>query len=96
MKPRITINTNQDGELELWVNEAGRDLLMRQLGQLGEHNDHFHLGPEGLSEVPLQLRPYRDGDQIIEYAKVLFRTDAWDATYFPHVIDGDAIEDEGI
>jgi len=29
MKPRITISKSQDGELEIWLNEAGRDLLVR-------------------------------------------------------------------
>jgi hypothetical protein len=29
MKPRITINTNETGELELWLNPEGRDMLVR-------------------------------------------------------------------
>lgn len=48
MKPRITINTNKEGELELWVNELGRDLLVRELQHLSERSDHFHFGPEEL------------------------------------------------
>jgi hypothetical protein len=48
MKPRITINTTADGELEIWVNEAGRDLLVKELQHLSERSDHFHLHPEGM------------------------------------------------
>jgi hypothetical protein len=87
MKPRITISTNNEGELEIWLNEAGRDLLVRELQGLSEQSDHFHLGPESDDgEVPLQTTPYRDGDDIIEWAKVMLRTDEWDAAYFPHVL----------
>ena len=89
MKPRITINSNTDGELEIWLNEAGRDLLVTELQQLSEGSDHFHLGPEEFGgEVPVQTRPYRDGDKIIEWGKVMLRPDRWDAEYFPHVLEG--------
>jgi len=88
MKPRITINTSAEGELEISLNEAGRDLLMRELQHLSESSDHFHFGPEDFgSEVPVRNRPYRKGDKIIEYGKVMFRPDKWDAEYFPHVLD---------
>ena len=87
MKPRITINTNRDGELEMWLNPAGRDLLVRQLQSLNEKCDHFHFGPENLDgEVPVQSTAYREGDQILEFGKVMFRPDAWDAEHFPHVL----------
>ena len=87
MKPRITINTNGRGELEVWLNEAGRDLLVQELRHLTERSDHFHLASESEgAEVPLQTTPYRDGDEVFEWAKVMLRTDAWDATHFPHVI----------
>jgi len=87
MKPRITISTSAEGELEIHVNEAGRDLLVRELQHLSERTDHFHFGPEDLDgEVPVQNRPYRDGDRVIEWGKVLFRPDDWDARYFPHVL----------
>jgi hypothetical protein len=89
MRPRITINQNKDGELEIWLNEAGRDLLVRELQHLSEQNDHFHLGPEEFDgEVPVQTRPYRKEDKILEWGKVMFRADAWDAQYFPHVFEG--------
>jgi hypothetical protein len=87
MKPRITINTNKDGELEIWLNEAGRDLLVKELQHLSQQSDHFHFGPEDLdSEVPVQSRPYREGDHIIEWGKVMLRPDEWDAQHFPHVM----------
>ena len=86
--PRITLNRNAAGELEVWLNESGRDLLVRELAQLSERNDHFHLGPkEHGGEVPVRTRAYRDGDEIIDWAKVMFRPDHWDAEHFPHVLD---------
>jgi hypothetical protein len=88
MKPRITINTNGDGELEISLNEAGRDLLVRELQQLSQRSDHFHFGPEEFGgEVPVQTRAYREGDRIIEWGKVMLRPDEWDARYYPHVLD---------
>jgi hypothetical protein len=88
MKPRITINMTRDGELEISLNHAGRDLLVRELQRLSEHSDHFHLGPEDLdSEVPVRNRAYRTDDQVIEWGKVMFRPDDWDARYYPHVLD---------
>jgi hypothetical protein len=90
MKPRITINSNKDGELEIWPNEAGRDLLVKELQHLSERSDHFHFGPEKFDgEVPIQTRAYREGDVIIECGNVMLRPDEWDAQYFPHV-RGDA------
>jgi hypothetical protein len=87
MKARITISTNKDGELELWLNPTGRDLLVQELQHLGEKSDHFHLGPEEFAgEVPVQTIPYRDSDEIIEWGKVYFRPDEWDQEYFPHVL----------
>jgi hypothetical protein len=90
MTPRITINTNKDGELEIWLNPAGRDLLVRELQNLNTGSDHFHFGPEEFDgEVPVQHTAYRDGDRIIEWGKVLFRPDDWDAVHFPHVLNAD-------
>jgi hypothetical protein len=87
MKARITINMNKGGELEIWLNEEGCDLLVRELQRLGEKNDHFHLMPENMGEVGVSNRPYRDGDTVIEWGKVMFRTEEWDARYFPHVLE---------
>ena len=33
---RPVINSNKDGELEIWLNEAGRDLLVKELQCLSE------------------------------------------------------------
>jgi hypothetical protein len=88
MKPRITITARHtDGLLEIWVNEAGRDLLVEGLQSLNEKWDHFHLGTEETAmDVPVQTIPYRDGDVAHARGKVLFRPDKWDAEYFPHVL----------
>ena len=91
MKPRVTINTNENGELEMWLNPAGRDLLVQELQNLSEASDHFHFGPEYLDEeVPVQSVAYRKGDHIIEFGKVLFRPDQWDAEHFPQVLASSA------
>ena len=91
MAPRITINTNQDGELEIWLNPAGRDLLVSELQHLSQQSDHFHLQPHSFDgEVPVRNIAYREGDQMIEWGKVLFRPDEWDAQHFPHVLATDS------
>jgi hypothetical protein len=90
VKARITLNLTVGGELEIWLNEEGRDLLVRKLQALGETNDHFHLAPSGMGEVEVSKRPYQPTDRVIEWGKVLFRTDEWDRRYFPHVLDEDA------
>jgi hypothetical protein len=90
MSPRITINRNKDGELEIWLNEAGRDVLVKELQHLSETSDHFHFMPSDLgagAEVAVRSRPYREDDEIIEWGKVMFRPDRWDAEHFPHVLD---------
>jgi hypothetical protein len=90
MKPRITISTNDDGGLEIYLNPLGRDWLVRELQHLTDRSDHFHLGAECLdSEVPLQSVPYCLGDHIFQRGKVLFRPDQWDAEHFPHVLATD-------
>jgi hypothetical protein len=88
MQPRITISRSKDGELEIWLNPTGRDLLVRELQHLNERNDHFHLMPDDMpGEVPTRGRAYREGDQVFQWGKVLFRPDDWDARYYPHVLD---------
>lgn len=84
MPPRITVNMTGDGELEIWVNPQGRDLLVQELLKLSEGNDHFHLSPSG--EVDTRTKPYRSTDEIIWAGKVLFRTDEWDREHYPHVM----------
>jgi hypothetical protein len=85
MQARITLNINAAGEFELWLNPEGRDLLVKQLLALSETSDHFHLMPIA-SDVEVSTRSYRPGDKLIEYGKVLFRLDEWDAKHFPHVL----------
>ena len=87
MPARITMNLNASGEFELWLNPEGRDALVKKLQGLSETSDHFHLGPPSVSEVEVSVRPYRSDDQLLTWGKILFRTDAWDAEYFPHVLD---------
>ena len=65
MAARIHINRNRYGEVELWLNEEGRELLVQELRKLGPEHDHFHLGPSGQeTEVPLQKVPYRYEDEV--------------------------------
>ena len=90
MKPRITMNTDADGVLEIWLNEQGRDLLVRELQALSEKSDHFHLGSFGGADVQVKDRAYRPTDTVLHAGKVLFRTDEWDRRYFPHVIEDPA------
>ena len=84
MKPRITINLTADGELEIWLNAAGRDVLVRELNALNERNEQFHLFPGG--EIDTSAIAYRPTDKVIWSGKVLFRTDECDREHFPHVM----------
>ena len=87
MKPRITLSIDPNGELQIWLNESGRDLFVRELQALSTTSDHFHLGPENLdSEVPVQTIAYNEGDRVLDWGKVMIRTDDWDARYYPHVL----------
>jgi hypothetical protein len=59
MAARITINLTAKGELEIWLNEEGRDLLVRELQHLSEKSDHFHFGPAEIGEVEVSSLRYR-------------------------------------
>lgn len=85
--PRITMNTTPGGELEIWLNKEGRDLLVRELTGLSETSDHFHLGTFEGAEIAIGARAYRPTDTILHVGKVLFRPDEWDRTHFPHVME---------
>ena len=89
MSIRITLSMTDDGEFELYINPEGRDTLVKELLSLNEKNDHFHLGAYEGAEIELKETPYRPTDRIIYTGKVLFRTDDWDRTYFPHVMQKD-------
>jgi len=86
MASRITLNLTADGELEIWLNPEGRDVLIKELQGLSERNDHFHFGPSPFGEVEVTSRTYRTNDKLLEHGKVYFRPDAWDAEHFPHVM----------
>lgn len=92
MKARVTVSVQPDGSFDIWVNEAGRDLLIRELQGLSERWDHFHLDHyddadiADATEVPLSAIPYNADDRVLLNGKVLFRRDEWDLKYFPHVM----------
>jgi len=86
MKPRITFCL-RDGALEMYFNPAGRALFIEKLSRLNEKNDHFHFAPSGInSEMEVSSLPYKPEDKILEFGKVLFRTDEWDRQYYPDVM----------
>ena len=86
--PRITIAMNE-GELNLYVNEEGRDLLVKELANLNRQSDHAHFGSWEGAEVELRSIPYHAGDEIVHAAKISLRPDDWDEQYFPHVLTGE-------
>lgn len=88
MKPRITFSLTSDGTLEIFFNEEGRQQFIQKLSGLSERNDHFHFAPATLdSELTVSSRAYKPEDRVLEYGKVLFRPDAWDKQYYPHVME---------
>ena len=96
MKPRVTVCLRPDGTFEILVNEAGRDLLVKELRGLSERWDHFHMDhyddPDiaDATEVQLAAHPYNEGDEVLLNGKVLFRPDDWDRQYYPHVMGPEA------
>ena len=74
MAPRITLNLTTGRELEIWINEEGRDLLVRKLQALSETSEHFHLGAFDDAEVKTCANAYRPSDEIINSAKFSFAT----------------------
>ena len=86
--PRITIAIDEGGELNIYVNEAGRDLLVGELQRLSRKSDHAHFGTWEGAEVEMRDIPYRPTDKIIDAAKISLRPDDWDQQYFPHVLSG--------
>jgi hypothetical protein len=92
MKARVTVCVRADGTFEILMNEAGRDLVVKELQRLDRRWDHFHLDhyadPEiaDATDVALSVVPYRDDDTCLENGKVLLRPDEWDREYFPHVL----------
>ena len=76
--------------------EAGRELLIKELQGLSERWDHFHLDHydeaeiADATEVPLSAVPYNPEDRVLLNGKVLFRPDDWDREHFPHVLEPEA------
>ncbi|WGU41498.1 hypothetical protein [Phenylobacterium sp. NIBR 498073] len=99
MKPRVTVCLRPDGTFKMLMNEAGRDLLVRELQSLNREWDHFHLDgydePELPTDVPLSAVAYHEDDQVLRHGKVLLRPDDWDRQYYPHVMAEDAAGGEG-
>jgi hypothetical protein len=95
MKPRVTVCLRPDGTFELLLNEAGRDLMVRELQNLNREWDHFHLDgePELATDVPLLAAAYNDDDQVLRHGKVLLRPDDWDWRYYPHVMAAEGAAD---
>lgn len=90
-KARVTVSIRKDGAFEIYINEAGRDLLVRELLALDRDNDHLHLDhvadqDDASTDIALSAIPYRATDKCLEFGKILFRPDHWDREYFPHVL----------
>ena len=95
-KPRITFalertKTGELGELQVYLNPEGRELLIKELAGLDERWDHIHLQDQNWTiDVPLQTQAYvPDREEIIDSVKILFRPDEWDREHFPHVLSRD-------
>jgi hypothetical protein len=87
MKPRITFCLTPEGTLEMYFNDEGRKQFIQELSKLNEQDEHFHVAPSEIdSNIVVSSLPYRPEDKALDYGKVLFRTDAWDRQYFPHVM----------
>lgn len=88
MKPRITFSIAANGTLEMYFNEAGRQKFIQELSRLNEQHEHFHFAPaDNESQLDVSTRPYHSQDRVLEFGKVLFRTDDWDKKHYPHVMD---------
>lgn len=90
-RARVTVSIRRDGAFEIYLNEAGRDLLVQRLQSLDQENDHLHLDycpdpDDAPTDILLSRIPYRDDDRCLEIGKILFRPDDWDREYFPHVL----------
>jgi len=90
-RSRITaaIRKNAQGEphgVLIYLNPEGRDELVKELLNLSERSDHFHMLQDEEAEVVLASIPY-EADEVLPYeVKVMLRPDSWDQAYFPHVM----------
>jgi len=91
-KARITVSVRPDDKFEISMNEAGREVLIRELQVLSKRWDHIHLDctdgwPDPhATEVVLSSIPYNEGDKVLLNGKLIFRPDDWDEKNFPHVM----------
>ncbi len=99
-KPRITAVVKKDAEGEpaevfLYLNPEERDLLVKELLHLDERCDHLHIQPEEWTvDLPLQMKVYNPEDEVvIPHVKMMYRLDAWDEKYFPHVMKDNSPRD---
>lgn len=89
-KPRITMTISDDGSFfELYLNEAGRSKLIRELQALNETDEHLHLDPDGGGDIVLSTKAYDARQTVIRYGKIYLRKDEWDAVHFPHLMASD-------
>lgn len=71
-KPRITMTISNDGSFfELFLNEAGRSKLIRELQALDETDEHLHLDPDGIGDIVMSTKAYGDGQTVISYGKTI-------------------------
>lgn len=92
-KPRITCVVTSNQEVFFYLNPEGRDLLVKELLRLDEQWEHLHIQPEEWTvDLPLQAKAYApDQETAVHHVKIMYRPDAWDEEYFPHVMkEGDA------
>lgn len=87
MKSRVTLSLSEDGQIEIRLNEAGRDELVKLLRSLDRDHEQFHLGPaEFHPDCAVSEVPYREMYRVLSWGKVLLRPDDWDREKFPHVV----------
>jgi len=71
MADRITINIASSGVLEIWLNEEGRNLQVRELQALNQNNDRFHLMPGDVpSDIELSTRAYRPTSGDVGHSRI--------------------------
>ncbi len=92
-KPRITVSllahqNDQTPSVYVYLNQAGRDLLVEALSSLDHINEHLHLQAEDWTiDLPLRSIPYDPSNEsVVDDVKIMFRLDEWDRQYFPHVM----------
>lgn len=83
-----TSGAQAPGAIEMFLNEEGVDLLVRELKSLSKQNDHCHLfAPEwGDGSGPLNLVAYDGSASTVGHLKILFRPDDWDREHYPHTV----------